>query len=103
MVGDYKYPLYARAIGWLVAALPLIPIPVCALHVVRKFPGNTWFQVKTIYSDFLYIYIHVLSNCYIKFLYKKNLIAIKPVFFQGDIRDLFVIKISSAVIFGEIP
>lgn len=56
MVGDYKYPLYARAIGWLVAALPLIPIPVCALHVVRKSPGNTWFQVKTIYSDFIYIY-----------------------------------------------
>lgn len=71
MVGDYKYPLYARAIGWLVAALPLIPIPVCALHVVRKSPGNTWFQVKTIYSDFLYIYIYtffliVISNFYIK-------------------------------------
>lgn len=50
MVGDYTYPLYARAIGWLVAALPLIPIPVCALHAVRKSPGNTWFQ--RFYSSF---------------------------------------------------
>lgn len=44
MVGDYTYPLFARAIGWLLAILPLIPIPVYALYVVRKSPGNTWFQ-----------------------------------------------------------
>lgn len=98
MVGDYTYPLYARAIGWLVAALPLIFIPVCALHVVRKSPGNTWFQVKKINSDFLCL--HVVLCYFIKFIYKPLSLA-NTLFFQRDVRDLLVIDISSAEISGK--
>nr|XP_022311573.1 sodium-dependent proline transporter-like isoform X2 [Crassostrea virginica] len=44
MVGSYTYPPYARAIGWFVAALPLIPLPLWAFHVIRNSHGTTWYQ-----------------------------------------------------------
>lgn len=31
-----EYPSYAKAIGWVIVAIPLIPIPVCALYQAKK-------------------------------------------------------------------
>ncbi|XP_046549244.1 sodium- and chloride-dependent glycine transporter 1-like [Haliotis rubra] len=34
--GKYEYPGYASAIGWFIAVLPLLPIPVYMVTTVRK-------------------------------------------------------------------
>ncbi|XP_056022432.1 sodium-dependent proline transporter-like isoform X2 [Ostrea edulis] len=44
MVGSYTYPGYARAFGWMIALLPLVPIPICAYQVLRRSNGDTLYQ-----------------------------------------------------------
>ncbi|XP_048735785.2 sodium-dependent proline transporter-like [Ostrea edulis] len=44
MVGSYTYPAYARVFGWIIALLPLVPIPVCAYRVLSRCHGETLYQ-----------------------------------------------------------
>ncbi|XP_061180811.1 sodium- and chloride-dependent glycine transporter 2-like [Saccostrea echinata] len=41
MVGSYTYPAYGRAIGWIVAFLPIVPLPICAIRAIRRSKGDT--------------------------------------------------------------
>ncbi|XP_061168949.1 sodium- and chloride-dependent glycine transporter 2-like [Saccostrea echinata] len=41
MVGSYTYPAYGRAIGWIVAFLPMVPLPICAIRAIRRSKGDT--------------------------------------------------------------
>ena len=34
--GDYDYPPFAQALGWLIASLPLLPVPAMACHQLYK-------------------------------------------------------------------
>ncbi|XP_052073480.1 sodium- and chloride-dependent glycine transporter 1-like [Mytilus californianus] len=47
--GDYQYPNAAIAFGFIVALLPLIPIPVFAIRSIKNAPGHT-FKEKFIFS-----------------------------------------------------
>ena len=48
--GDYTYPGYAEAIGWIFGLLSLVPIPVIAFRVIRGAEGNSLAEVgKTYY------------------------------------------------------
>lgn len=44
---DYVYPVWAEIIGWCIALLSIIPIPLGAIHAVHKADGDTLFQVNT--------------------------------------------------------
>ncbi|XP_060071373.1 sodium- and chloride-dependent glycine transporter 2-like [Ylistrum balloti] len=39
--GDYVYPGYTSIIGFILAMIPIIPLPVCALMTIRGTPGQT--------------------------------------------------------------
>ncbi|KAJ8318581.1 hypothetical protein KUTeg_003672 [Tegillarca granosa] len=39
--GSYYYPMYAQAIGWVVAGLPIIPLPVFGIIEIRKSKGSS--------------------------------------------------------------
>lgn len=43
---DYVYPLWAEMLGWFVALLSIIPIPIGAAHAIYKATGNTFLQVR---------------------------------------------------------
>lgn len=44
---DYVFPLWAELMGWCVAFLSIIAIPLGAVHAIYKADGNTIMQVKT--------------------------------------------------------
>ncbi|XP_021181196.2 sodium- and chloride-dependent GABA transporter ine isoform X1 [Helicoverpa armigera] len=39
---QYQYPTWAQALGWIIASLSLLCIPVYAVFVVIGSPGNNW-------------------------------------------------------------
>ncbi|XP_033738613.1 sodium- and chloride-dependent glycine transporter 2-like [Pecten maximus] len=39
--GDYVYPGYTSIIGFILALVPIIPLPICALLTIRGSPGQT--------------------------------------------------------------
>ena len=42
---DYVFPLWAELMGWCVAFLSIIAIPLGAVHAIYKADGNTIMQV----------------------------------------------------------
>ncbi|XP_041376806.1 sodium- and chloride-dependent betaine transporter-like [Gigantopelta aegis] len=44
--GDYIYPGYAEIIGWSLALLPLLPIPICMALELRKAKGPIWQRLR---------------------------------------------------------
>lgn len=44
--GQYVYPTWASGIGWTIASLSLICIPLMAIIVLIRMPGDTFWQVK---------------------------------------------------------
>ncbi|CAG0880902.1 unnamed protein product [Darwinula stevensoni] len=44
--GHYKYPQWAEAVGWFIASLSLLPIPICGYSAYRKASGETvWMKL----------------------------------------------------------
>lgn len=43
--GNYHYPPWAIAIGWLIAALSILCIPIYMIVIFVRSPGNTLFEV----------------------------------------------------------
>ncbi|XP_021369982.1 sodium- and chloride-dependent glycine transporter 2-like isoform X2 [Mizuhopecten yessoensis] len=39
--GEYEYPGYTSVIGFLLAMVPIIPLPICAFLTIRGAPGQT--------------------------------------------------------------
>ncbi|KAK3105859.1 hypothetical protein FSP39_007225 [Pinctada imbricata] len=39
--GDYEYPAYAEAFGWLLSFAPVMPLPIVAVKVIKDSPGDT--------------------------------------------------------------
>jgi solute carrier family 6 (neurotransmitter transporter, taurine) member 6 len=44
--GQYVYPTWASGIGWTIASLSLICIPLMAIIVLVRMPGDTFWEVK---------------------------------------------------------
>jgi hypothetical protein len=42
---DYVYPLWAELVGWSIALLSIIAIPLGAVHAIYNADGNTFIQV----------------------------------------------------------
>lgn len=42
---DYDYPLWAQVLGWIIASLSLLCIPVYAIIEVIRSPGDNWREV----------------------------------------------------------
>ncbi|XP_048764706.2 sodium- and chloride-dependent betaine transporter-like [Ostrea edulis] len=42
--GNYEYPEWAQVVGWFIAVVPLLPIPVFAYREIRIAPGATFMQ-----------------------------------------------------------
>lgn len=43
-VGDYIYPEWAEALGWIIAMLSILPIPIFAIIVILKAPPQNFIQ-----------------------------------------------------------
>lgn len=43
---QYQYPTWAQVLGWIIASLSLLCIPVYAIFVVIGSPGNNWREVN---------------------------------------------------------
>jgi hypothetical protein len=43
--GDYVYPPWARGVGWCIAMISIVPIPLVALVKVMNTPAPTIWQV----------------------------------------------------------
>lgn len=44
--GSYYYPQYAQVIGWIVACIAVIPLPVFCVIEIRKAKGRTLAEVS---------------------------------------------------------
>ncbi|XP_048752269.2 sodium- and chloride-dependent betaine transporter-like isoform X2 [Ostrea edulis] len=44
VVGEYVYPPYGRAIGWGIAVLPLLPLPIFAIKAIMEARGDTFYE-----------------------------------------------------------
>ena len=44
--GEYHYPVSAVVFGRMISIAPMLPIPICALMVVYRSPGNNLCQVR---------------------------------------------------------
>lgn len=44
-MGDYQYPGWALALGWIIAMLSILPIPIFAVLAVIRAPGFNFAQV----------------------------------------------------------
>jgi solute carrier family 6 GABA transporter-like protein 6/8/11/12/13 len=43
---DYVFPVWAEIVGWFIALLSIIAIPIGAIHAIYKADGNTIIQVN---------------------------------------------------------
>jgi hypothetical protein len=41
----YAYRLWSEILGWVIAFLSILPIPIGAIHAIHKADGNTLLQV----------------------------------------------------------
>lgn len=69
--GSYTYPTAARALGWLLVAVIMLPIFTQAVYILRK-PGQTLLQVCVTKSrdfslNFIFYKRKKSSHCFITF------------------------------------
>ncbi len=52
--GDYYYPLWADALGWGLALISILPIPIVAAYKLIMAPGSTFAEVMCRLNVMLY-------------------------------------------------
>lgn len=50
---QYQYPTWAQVLGWIIASLSLLCIPVYAIVVIIRSPGNSLREVRQFFIQYL--------------------------------------------------